>query len=134
MHGVVDKRAAIVERNDANAFRKARGDLGDLLFYRIDYLKGVGSVARYNNAANRLLAILIENATPELGSQLHAGDIAYVHGSAVSGRDWDVLNVFQLLNQSEAAHHVLAITHFHHLGAHIVVATLHSREHVPHWD
>src|SRR5512133_1946003 len=132
--GVEDERAAIVEGDDANILRKARCNLGDLLFDGIDDVKGMGAVARHNDTADRLFAILVEESTAELGPQLHTRNITHIHWSAIRRRDRNVFNVLELLDQPKPANHVFAVADFEHLGAYIVVAALHCREHIAHRD
>ena len=65
---VIDESAAVVERDDLYALRKAGPDLLHLLFDGVNDIERVGPVAGYNDSADRLFAVFIEYAAPELGS------------------------------------------------------------------
>jgi len=67
--GVIDERAAIVERNNADILRKSGTDLGDLLFYGIDDLKSVRPVASNDYPADRFLATFVEDSRDPPGSE-----------------------------------------------------------------
>ena len=77
VHGMIDEDAAVVEGDNLYSRGKTRLDLGDLLFDFADDLAGIGAVTDDDDTTNRFFAILIQNAAPELGAKLYAGDVAY---------------------------------------------------------
>ena len=76
VYGMVDENAAVVEGNNLYSVWKPGLNLGDLLLDRTDHFAGVGAVTNDNDPPDRFLAILIQNAAPELGAKLHAADVA----------------------------------------------------------
>ena len=98
-----------------------------MLFDRGDHFARVGTVANDDNSAHGFLAVLVENAAAELGPQLHAAHVAQRDGRAVGSAEGDVFNVLEPANQADAAHDVLGVADFDHLGADVVVAALRPR-------
>src|SRR3954465_409847 len=127
---MIDQNAAIVKGNDLHVRRQAGLDRGDLLFHGRDHLARVGAVANDDHTANRLFAILVENAAPEFGPQLHAAYIAQSDRGAVGGTERNVLDVLESANEADAAHDLLAVADFDHLGAHVVVTALDGADHL----
>ena len=130
VHGMIDEDAAVIERNDPDARRKARLNLVDLLLDGFDHFARVGAVADDDHPAHGFFAVFVENAAAELRTKLDAGHVAHRHRRAVVGAKRDVLNVLQPANQADAAHHLLGVARLHHLRADVVVAALHRGNHI----
>src|SRR5260370_22921554 len=127
---MIDQDAAIVERHDLHVGWKPGLDLVDLLFDRVDDLARIGAIANHHYAAHRFLAAFIENAAPELGTQLHIANIAQSYGRAVVSAERNVFDVLEAADQPDAAHNVLCASTLDHLRAHVVVTALDSGDHI----
>ena len=130
VHRMIDENAAVIEGNDRYARRKPRLNLADLLLDGFDDLARIGSVADDDDSADGFLAVLVENAAPELGTKLNAGHVADRDRRAVVGAERNLFNVLQAANQADAAHDVLRVARLNHLGADVVVAALHRGDHI----
>ncbi len=130
VNGVIDEDAAIVERNDLHVRWKPRLNFGDLLLDRVDDFARIGPIANDDHAADGLFAVLVEHAAAELRPQLHAAYVAQGDRSAVVGAQRYVFDILESADQADAAHDFFGVANLDHLGADVVVAALHSRDHI----
>ena len=126
LYGMVDENAAVVKRHDADACGKSRLNLGNLLFDGANNFARIRAVADDDHAANCFLAILVEHAAAELGTELDAGHVAQSDRRSVEGAKRNLFDVFQSADEADAAHNLLGVAGFHHFCAHVVVASFHG--------
>ncbi len=119
LDGAVDQPGAVVERHDPHPFRQARLKLLNLGFDPLGHLQRVLAVAHHHHRPDRLVAVLLQHAAAELGSQAHRAETGNVDRRARFrvGLHDGLLNVLRALDPTDAADDVLGVPFLDHLAA-----------------
>src|SRR5260370_27099238 len=129
MRRPLNQLSAIVERHDANTRRQARLQSRDLLFDGIDNFERVHTVARDYHTADRFLAVLVQGARAKGVAELHIRYVLDVNPNAVRGSQYNVFDIRDGLNQSDAAHDRPLARLLDHVTTDVIVGTLNSFDH-----
>ncbi len=112
----IDQAGPVVERNDCHLadgaigqrlFWQANRNLGDFLFHVFDRRQRIFPVTNHHHTTHRFGAFLVQRAAAQSRSKLHAGDVLDVQRHVVVDLDHGILDVGQLLDETDAADDIL---------------------------
>ena len=122
VHGLLDERRSVVERNDRHARRQSRLDLRDPRFDRIDHRLGVDPAACDHDPADRFMRALHQRGHAERVTDLHVRDLLDVDRHAVRRADHNPLHIVDGCDQADAADDQPGAVRFEDVAADIQVA------------
>ena len=126
LDGLVDQPGAVVGDRDLDVVRQPRLELGQPLLDPRDGRQRVGARSHHNDAAYRLaLAVPVGETAPDLRPDGDVGDIGERERRPPGAdAERDLLEVADVLDIAEPAHHVLAFAHLDQPPADVRVGAL----------
>ena len=128
----VDRRfnqvGPVVERDDRDALRQSRLDLGDARLDGVDDGLRVHAGTRDHDTANGLAGAFDQRGDPKRVADPHVRDLIDIHGHAVRAADHNFLDVIHRRDQPHPTHDQPRAVGFEDVSAHVVVALAYCRK------
>ena len=120
--GPLDERGSVVERHNPDPRRQAGLQRDDFLLHAVDHIDRADAVPGHDHAADRLVRSLDQRRRSEGVSNLHLGHLLDEDRHPALGANDDVLDVTDVLDQTEAADHRPGAARLHDVAADVPVA------------
>ena len=133
--GCIDQLRPVVDRHDLHRLRQAAGNLLEALFDVFDDVECVDAEPlQYDPARDLAFAVQFGDATPFVGTEFDAGNVAHQYRRAVVRLQYDVADVVDALQIPLAADHIFELRQFNRASADIRVAGADCITHLLHGD
>ena len=129
--GPKNELGAVIDRYDFDPFRQRTFDLLNLFLDPLDDRQGVLPEADDDDAAHHFsLTVEFGHAPADIRPQVDIGDVAQVDGRPpLVHAHRNQLDVGEVFDVAQAAHHVLPPAELHHPPSHVVVAAADGLDH-----
>src|ERR1043166_1898742 len=118
--GTFDQLAPVVGRDQLDSLGKGRFDLLQFLLDSLDDSQGVFAIPHDDDAPDHLaFPVQFRHPAPQIGTEMHSGDIFDENGGSLLRFEGDVLDVLDAFNVAATANVILGRADLENLPAHI---------------